>query len=207
MEGTIGEIRLFAGNFSPRTWTYCSGQLLNVASNTALFAIIGAVYGGNGTSTFGIPDLRGRVAIGSGAGPGLTPRALGQTGGSATTTLLVNQLPPHTHAISGGGNIPISGNVYAAMNVNDSNTASLPSPTGNYLGVDTQGSGTYSTTPSSPTMNLNPNAITVNTSQLKANIPPLTIANSGLGQAYNNLKPFLGLAYIICVQGIFPPRN
>lgn len=207
MEGTIGEIRLFAGNFSPRTWTYCSGQLLNVASNTALFAIIGAVYGGNGSTTFGIPDLRGRVAIGAGAGPGLTPRTLGQTGGSPSTTLLVNQLPSHTHAIAGGGNIPISGNVYATMNVNNSNTVSVPSPANGFLGVDLQGSQTYSTTPSNPPATLNANAISVNTSQLKANISALTVNNSGAGQPYSNLKPFLGLAYIICVQGVFPPRN
>lgn len=206
MEGTIGEIRLFAGNFSPRTWTYCSGQLLTVANNTALFAVIGAVYGGNGSTTFGIPDLRGRVAIGAGAGAGLTPRVLGQSGGNSTTTLQVNQLPAHIHIVANGGTVPVSGNVYAQMNVNDT-TGALPAPANNYIGLDTQQNGIFSTTlPNNPPA-LNPAAISVNTSQLKLTLPSLTVNNAGGGQPYNNMKPFLGLAYIICVQGIFPSRN
>lgn len=208
MEGTIGEIRLFAGNFSPKTWTYCSGQLLNISSNTALYAIVGTFYGGNGSSTFGIPDLRGRVAIGAGNGPGLTQRTLGQSGGSNSITLSVNQLATHNHQISNGGAIPLSGSVYAKVKVNSSAAAvGVDTPVNNYLSTDQQGNGTYSTTPPTTPTTLNAQALSVNTSQLSVTVPPLSAGITGGGQPYNNMKPFLGLAYIICVQGVFPPRN
>jgi microcystin-dependent protein len=94
----IGEIRMFAGNFAPRTWAFCQGQLLAIASNAALFSILGTTYGGDGRTTFGLPDLRGRVPIGTGNGPGLSDRRLGANSGQEQTVLNVNQLPAHTHA-------------------------------------------------------------------------------------------------------------
>jgi microcystin-dependent protein len=97
-EPFIGEIVLFAGNFAPRGWALCNGQLLPIAQNTALFSILGTTYGGNGQTTFALPDLRGRAAIHSGQGPGLENYELGQSGGEETVTLNVNQLAPHQHA-------------------------------------------------------------------------------------------------------------
>jgi microcystin-dependent protein len=96
-EPFIGEVRWFAGNFTPRGWASCDGQLLSIASNTALFSILGTTYGGDGRSTFGLPDLRGRGMVHFGNGPGLTPHPLGQKAGTETETLQVNQLPVHTH--------------------------------------------------------------------------------------------------------------
>ena len=98
-EPFVGEIRMFAGNFAPRSWAFCDGQLLAVSQNDALFSLLGTIYGGDGRTTFGLPDLRGRIPIHAGSGPGLSPRNLGAEGGSEKNTLTVNQLPPHTHAI------------------------------------------------------------------------------------------------------------
>lgn len=97
-EAFIGEIRMFAGNFPPRGWQFCQGQLLSIAQNTALFSILGTTYGGNGQTTFALPDLRGRYPMQQGQGPGLSPRSLGEQGGSETVTLLSNQMPAHTHS-------------------------------------------------------------------------------------------------------------
>ncbi len=99
MEAYIGLITLFAGNFAPRGWASCEGQLLAISQNTALFSILGTTYGGNGVNTFALPDLRGRAAIGQGQGPGLPPYVEGQLGGSPTVTLTTGQLPAHTHTL------------------------------------------------------------------------------------------------------------
>jgi microcystin-dependent protein len=99
MEGTMATILLFAGNFAPRNWGFCDGSIIAIQSNTALFSLLGTTYGGNGTTTFALPDLRGRVAVGTGNGPGLSGYQLGQVGGSETVTLNVNNIPAHSHAV------------------------------------------------------------------------------------------------------------
>lgn len=96
-EPFVGEIRMFAGNFAPRGWAFCDGQLLAVSQNDALFSLLGTVYGGDGRTTFGLPDLRGRIPIHAGHGPGLSERRLGAKGGAEKVTLTVNQLPSHRH--------------------------------------------------------------------------------------------------------------
>ena len=100
MDPFIAEIIMFGGNFAPRGWAFCDGQLLAIAQNTALFSILGTTYGGDGRTTFALPDLRGRAAVHPGHGPGLSSYNLGQRGGSETNTLNINQLPAHNHAIS-----------------------------------------------------------------------------------------------------------
>jgi microcystin-dependent protein len=97
----IGEIRMFAGNFAPRGWAFCNGQLLPISQNTALFSILGTMYGGNGTSNFALPNLQASSPMHQGDGPGLTPRTVGETGGEATVALVQTQLPAHTHAAVG----------------------------------------------------------------------------------------------------------
>lgn len=96
-EPFVGEIRMFAGNFAPRGWAFCDGQLLAVSQNDALFSLLGTIYGGDGRTTFGLPDLRGRIPIHAGHGPGLSNRRLGAKAGSENVTLTVNQMPSHTH--------------------------------------------------------------------------------------------------------------
>lgn len=107
----IGQITLFAGNFAPRGWAFCQGQLLSIAQNTALFSILGTTYGGDGQTTFALPDLRGRVPLQQGQGPGLQSYVLGQKAGTETVTLTVNEMPAHNHSITvtavpPGGTIP-----------------------------------------------------------------------------------------------------
>ena len=100
-EPFIAEIRIFAGNFAPRSWAFCDGQLLPVSQNTALFSLIGTTYGGDGRSTTALPDLQGRVPMHPGRGPGLTSRRLGQRGGVEMVSLTEAQMPNHTHTMSG----------------------------------------------------------------------------------------------------------
>ncbi len=124
----IGEIRMFGGNFAPAGWAFCSGQLLPISGNDALFSLIGTTYGGDGQNTFALPDLRGRVPVHVGQGPGLSSYTLGQGGGSETVTLTSNQIPAHTHtprASSGGGtaNSPANNVWAAATDVSPFNTA------------------------------------------------------------------------------------
>jgi len=101
----VGEIRMFAGNFAPRSWAFCDGQLLAISQNDVLFSLFGTIYGGDGRTTFGLPELRGRVPIhaGSGAGPGLTPRSVGNRSGGETATVSAGQLPSHTHSWAASG--------------------------------------------------------------------------------------------------------
>ena len=98
-EPFIGEIRAFGFNFAPRGWAFCQGQLLAISANSALFSLLGTTYGGDGRTTFGLPDLRGRVAIGQGTGPGLSARLMGQKAGVESVTLNTNQIPSHRHAL------------------------------------------------------------------------------------------------------------
>ncbi len=100
MEPFIAQIMMFGGNFAPRGWAFCDGQLLPIAQNTALFSLVGTIYGGDGETTFALPDLRGRVAMHPGNGPGLTPRSEGQKGGTETNTLIAGQLPVHSHTFN-----------------------------------------------------------------------------------------------------------
>lgn len=115
----IGEIIMFAGNFAPRGWALCDGQLLPISSNTALFSLLGTIYGGDGSTTFALPDLRGRFPIHPGNGPGLTSVRQGQRGGSETHTLSTDNLPPHSHT----------------MNIASNNEGNSTQPTGNVLAV------------------------------------------------------------------------
>ncbi|MBY5956814.1 tail fiber protein [Membranicola marinus] len=109
-EPYVGEIRMFAGNFAPRGWAFCDGQLLAVSQNDALFSLLGTIYGGDGRTTFGLPDLRGRLPIHAGTGPGLSPRRLGAKGGAEKVTLTVNQLPSHNHEFKGTNDLSSSPN-------------------------------------------------------------------------------------------------
>ncbi|WP_185155395.1 phage tail protein [Rudanella paleaurantiibacter] len=116
MEVFIGMIGLFGFNFPPKDWAFCNGQLLSISQNSALFALLGTTYGGNGQTTFALPDLRGRTPIGMGNGPGLTPRVIGEMSGTENVTLLYNEMPQHVHTLNvsnqagtsptPGGNVP-----------------------------------------------------------------------------------------------------
>ena len=114
----IGEIKMFAGNFAPRGWALCQGQLLAISSNTALFSILGTTYGGNGTSTFALPDFRGRVPLNWGQGAGLQNYVIGEITGTESVNLLTTQIPAHNHtvnAVASGGNQASPASGYPAI--------------------------------------------------------------------------------------------
>ena len=133
----VGEIRMFAGNFAPRGWAFCDGQLLAVSSNDALFSLLGTIYGGDGRTTFGLPDMRGRIPLHAGSGPGLSPRTLGSKAGTEMTTVTVAQLPSHSHTAQGtsaaastsnpNGTLPAvaTANTYFAGNGVDMNSQAI----------------------------------------------------------------------------------
>lgn len=124
----LGEIKLFGGNFAPQGWALCNGQLLSIAQNTALFSLLGTNYGGDGRTTFAVPDLRGRAPIHMGQGKGLTPRSIGSISGSESIALTFNECPPHSHIVSGA------------------NIANQTSPVGNFWSTDPNGNtAAYST--------------------------------------------------------------
>ncbi|MGD9101677.1 MAG: tail fiber protein [Anaerolineae bacterium] len=133
-EPFVGEIRMFAGNFAPRGWAFCDGQLLAVSQNDALFSLFGTIYGGDGRTTFGLPDLRGRIPVHQGQGPGLSNRRLGQKGGAERVTLNSNQLPAHSHPLMAS-----------------SDAASATSPSGSMLG--TPGFNAYASAAPADAMN------------------------------------------------------
>jgi microcystin-dependent protein len=144
MNPYIGEIRIFSGNFAPKGWAMCNGQLLNISSNAALFSLLGTYYGGNGTSTFALPDLRSRLPIHQGQGQGLSPYNVGQNGGTESITLNTQQLPRHNHNINvlglnAGTNKAAgsyladstSGNVYTTSNPNNTLNTNVLTMAGN----------------------------------------------------------------------------
>jgi microcystin-dependent protein len=181
----IGEIKLFAGTFAPASWADCAGQLLAISQYDALYALIGTTYGGDGVTTFGLPDLRGRIPIGQGQGPGLTNRVLGQMLGTETVTVTTNEMPGHTH------------NALAFV---------TPATTENPSGAALAQTGLAN--PSEPQVGnslfyLNVNGISPNTAALPAD----TFQASGGSQPHDNMAPFLTVRYIISLYGIFPSRN
>lgn len=193
----MAEIRMFAGNFAPKTWALCLGQTLAINSNQALFALLGTTYGGNGTVNFRLPDLRSRVAIGAGTSNfGLT-FALGQLGGQETHTLINAEMPMHTHVgnLSGSAKIAVS-----------SAPASLSTPVaGATIAKPIKATGRSST----PLLGFNSAAPNVALSSASITPSQLTVTNAltGGNQAHSNMQPCLGMNYIICIQGIFPSRN
>lgn len=191
-EGFIGEVKLFAGNFAPRGWAFCDGQLLPISQNTALFSIIGTIYGGDGRTTFALPDLRGRVAIGPRNGPGLSNYREGQKGGAQTNILNISQLASHNHTVI----------------INNNGTVSIPvnSETGNEDEAN-PGSGVLANTGAD---NFSSEATTA--SKYSGN--PIAIqgvsastANTGANQPIENRQPHLSSNYIICLFGVYPSRN
>jgi microcystin-dependent protein len=141
----LGEIRVFGFNFAPRGWALCNGQLLPISQNTALFAILGTTYGGNGTSTFALPNLQGSAPLNVGQGPGLTDRVPGEIGGSADVTLTNSQMPSHSHALqcstnladqhAAAGNIPAPGVARRGQNFYASTGGANPAMQSSLVGL------------------------------------------------------------------------
>lgn len=174
----LGEIRMFGGNFAIKNWAFCNGQLMSIAQNQALFALIGTTYGGDGVQTFALPDLRGRLPMGQGQAPGLSPYVMGQMGGSENVTLLITQMPQHSHPFSATMDAATVGAVGPTV------LPAQPTVTSGTLYV------VPGTTPITPHV-LAPSAVGIT----NGNLP------------HDNMMPSLCLTFLIALSGIFPSRN
>ena len=184
MDPFVAEIRIFPFNFAPRGWAWCDGQLLPLSQNTALFSLLGTTYGGDGKTTFALPDLRGRVPMHPGQGPGLSPRNLGESIGSATVTLTAAEMPYHSHTV------PCSSTetgLEAASTVSTETGSEAASPV--FARTDSDRPPAYSSSP--PNVNMAPEALTP----------------AGGGMPHNNMSPYLACNFCIALQGVYPPRS
>lgn len=177
----LGTILLFAGNFAPKNFAYCDGSLLPIASYNALYSILGTTYGGNGVNNFALPDLRGRVPIGTGTAPGLSPVMPGMQMGQAYHTLTISEMPPHGHVAT----------VQASTSSATSGTPAANSTLASTDSGRTVGPSVYGT---------NAPNVTLNT----GSIPSSSV---GGGQSIDMHQPSLGMNYIICVEGLYPSRS
>ncbi|MDO6674869.1 tail fiber protein [Tenacibaculum sp. 1B UA] len=189
MDPFIGQITMFGGNFAPRGWAFCNGQLLAISQNSALFSILGTTYGGDGRTTFALPDLRGRAPIHSGdgsVGPGLSPRPLGQRGGEQTHTLNILEMPIHNHVATS------TSKLHGQSASGDDDTISTGS---SIASGSSTGSEVFSSQP--PNTEMNTSSVTTATTTL----------NQGGSQPHNNMQPYLAINFIIALVGVFPSRN
>ena len=203
----MGEIRMVAFNFAPVGWALCNGQTMNIAQYSALFALLGTIYGGDGVRTFQLPDLQGRVPLHAGAGGGLPTYIQGQKAGFESITLTQQQLPVHTHMAtfvpSGGGGTP-------SVTINASSTpATATTAAGNYLSGTVQGAARgsgamYATTPGTLGA-LNSASVTL--SGIGSGGGTVTNGPAGQGQAFSIEPPYLAIYFVIALQGIYPTRN
>jgi len=175
VDAYLGEIRLFAGDFAPTDWMFCDGSLVSVSTYQALFSLLSTTYGGDGTNTFGLPDLNGRIPIGTGQGQGLSKYVLGQFGGEEQVGLTAANLPPHSHTIQ----VSSSAATSAVPSFNLTLATVDPSL---HLYVDTTKGSVTGTT------------------DFSAN----ALSTDGNGLPHDNIMPYVGLHYIICVNGLYP---
>lgn len=187
MDPFIGEIRMFAGTYAPVDWAFCNGALLQISQYQPLFALLGTTWGGDGVRTFGVPDLRGRLPVGQGAGPGLTARTLGQTGGSSSATVDIANFPAHTHALNActqpGTSMSPVGTSGSTMGL----SACIVPPTGKVV--------RYAPPSASPAP----------VQQAMADAAISDTINAG-GQPHDNRMPYLAVNYIISLTGTYPDR-
>jgi microcystin-dependent protein len=216
MEGTIGEIRLFGGNFAPRGWNFCNGALLSIAVYTAAYSIVGTTYGGDGQTTFAVPDLRGRVPVGTGTGGGVTSVQLGEMAGTENLSVLVSNLPTHTHTATFSGTGGTPGTYNSSLKVSalpaTANIAGTGSPAATSLGAPNYNDGSGGSALSilgyvnddNPTIPLVGLSVTQGSSGGGGTV---TNALTGNSVPLPAMQPYLALNYIMCIEGIFPSRN
>ncbi|KIO77480.1 hypothetical protein TH53_09435 [Pedobacter lusitanus] len=178
----VGEIAMVGFNFPPNGWATCDGQLMPISQNTALFSLLGTYYGGDGRSTFALPNLKGSVPIGIGQGPGLSDRVLGEVSGTPNETLSFQEMPMHTHALGAGlktGTAPNTANAVASLPAAATNTDNL-----------------YANTASA----------TDYMAPLAVNLNPQTSVSGG-NLPHNNMQPYLVVNFVIALRGVFPQRS
>lgn len=195
----IGAIKLFTGDFVPDGWYFCDGRLLPINGNSQLFYLLGTIYGGDGRTTFALPDLRGKAPIGwTPDSPESLTEFLGENLGETTNTIGVKQMPPHTHTVL---NNP-SPDQHVLLSTDDA--VNVVPQEGDVLAVANFGSG-LSATKVKTYATVGTGSDAVNGQKLNTN-PPLTIENTGSSQSHNNLQPYLKMNFIMNYDGVFPTR-
>jgi microcystin-dependent protein len=194
MDAYIGTVMAWAPNFAPRGWMFCGGQTLSIAQYSALYSLLGVTYGGDGRNTFALPNLVGRVPLGAGQGAGLSPYYLGQQAGSENVTLNGNQMPSHNH-MAEATNAPI--------NVSSANADSATPAAGSSIAVPGVASGRDFTA----TLGFNSADPDTTLNKATSAAPGVTVGVAGGNQPHENLQPYLALNFIICIEGLFPPRD
>ena len=198
MDNFVGIIMSFGFNFPPQGWDLCQGQLLSISENTVLFVIIGTTYGGDGQTTFALPDLRGRVAVGVGQGSGTNNIQLGEAAGAPSLTLISSNLPSHTHTatVAAGTDTPKLNAV--------SETGNTKTPTGNYLAARRSATNArYNANGTAEALH----AGTISDISGAIPLPSVTLSAVGESQSFSILKPYLGINYSIALEGIFPSQT
>lgn len=189
-EPFMAEIIMFGGSFAPRSWTFCDGQLQSIATNQALFSLLGTIYGGDGRTSFGIPELRGRIPVGHGRGPGLRDNLLGQRGGTEREFLNHAQLPQHTHTT---GTLNINMQLHA-----EKGPATSTDPEGNMI-------ASHRANAFKP-YNENEDKLMALQSGTDAGSSVSDFPRGG-SESHSNLQPSLTVNFIIAVFGLYPSRN
>lgn len=198
----IGEIRMVAFTYAPRGWAYCAGQQMSIAQNSALFALLGTLYGGNGVSTFGLPDFRGRSPVGMGTGPGLSPINQGELSGVENVTLLLPNMPAHNHPAV--ATATATATAAQSVGTTASNPLSVPSATNNILAASGTGQGAasiWSDALNTPQAIGNPPTVNVNVGV------GVTVGATGSNVPFSIRNPYLGMNFVIALMGEFPSRN
>ncbi|MEW9798899.1 phage tail protein [Alteromonas sp. CYL-A6] len=200
----IGGMCVFGGNFAPRNWAMAQGQLLPISTNTALFSLLGTTYGGDGRTTFALPDLRGRSAIGQGNGPGLSNIRMGERGGVDFVTLTVLDMPSHSHNATTTVDITLdSWTIDAALQAHDA-PGSSTSPSGGMLAQNSS-SAVYAA--QAPDVSLSPDALSASVSSTMTTTASTTLTSTGASQSHENRMPYLAVNWIIALYGIYPSRD
>ena len=179
-EPFVGEIKMVGFNFAPRGWSTCDGQLLNISQNTALFSLLGTAFGGDGRTTFGLPRMRGRVPVHVGSGAGIAPVSWGELGGANTHNLTTNQLPSHNHTAS------------STLHMSD-----LP-------GDRIEGEGNYVARDADNATSFRSGAVRIR--DMDAGSVTTTVDNTGNGQAFSLMQPFIGIYFVIALVGVYPSQ-
>lgn len=215
----IGQVMLFGGNYAPRGWAFCEGQILAISEYTTLYSILGTYYGGNGVNTFALPDLRGRAAIGAGSGPGLTPHQIGERGGSEYTLLTQQHLPSHNHYADASGTVTstVTGIAQGTATLLTATTATQATPDGAYpapltasfggQNVEIKGYGTPSSGNQMASGNVDINVQVSGTATGSLNNATVSVADTGGGLPVHHLQPYTATRYIIALEGVYPSRN
>jgi len=202
----MGQIQAFGFNFAPRGWAFCQGQLMSISQNSALFALLGTTYGGDGQTTFKLPDLQGRMAIGQGAGAGLTPRVIGEVSGTENVTILLSNMPTHTHVATF---TPSGGGITATLNASNlTATQSVPGTSGaNTLGAPSATIARAVTPVFGYVADASPSVALTGLTVTGGTGGTVTNALAGNGLPVGIMPPYLCINYSIALQGLFPSRN